>query len=48
LEEVVCALEAISGMAYGDDQDRWSAWWEGLPIEIRERCRRHADGVATA
>jgi hypothetical protein len=47
-EEVVWALEAISGMAYGDDQDRWSAWWETLPIEIRERCRRHAEGAATA
>jgi len=26
-EEIVWALEAISGMAYGDDPDRWADWW---------------------
>ena len=39
-EPVVWALEAISGVAYGDDQDRWAAWWNGLPAEIRERHRQ--------
>ena len=35
-EEVIWALEAISGMAHGNDKERWSAWWSSLPIEIRE------------
>ena len=35
-EELVWALEAISGIAHGDDQDRWWAWWNSLPTEIRE------------
>ena len=35
-EEVVWALEAISGMAYGEDHDRWVPWWSNLPSEIRE------------
>jgi hypothetical protein len=33
-EEVVWALEAISGMAYGDDKDRWATWRSDLPAEI--------------
>lgn len=37
-EEVIWALEAISGMAHGDDKERWLAWWNSLPIEIREEC----------
>jgi hypothetical protein len=40
-EELIWALEAISGMTYGDDPDRWAAWWYTLPTEIRER-RYHA------
>jgi hypothetical protein len=36
-EEVTWALEAISGKAYGDDLDRWTAWWHTIPTEIRER-----------
>jgi hypothetical protein len=39
-EEVVWALEAISGMAYGDDKDRWADWWSSLPAEIRDGLRR--------
>ncbi len=31
-EVVVWALEAISGMAYGDDADRWAAWRSSLPL----------------
>ena len=42
-EEVVWALEAISGMAYGDDQDRWTDWWNSLPTEVREGRRRHQE-----
>jgi hypothetical protein len=38
-EEIVWALESISGMVYGDDPDRWRAWWNTLPTEIRERGR---------
>jgi hypothetical protein len=38
-EEVVWALEAISGMNYGDNRDRWTAWWNSLPAAIRQqRC----------
>ena len=29
--EVVWALEAISGLALGEDVGRWEAWWAGLP-----------------
>ena len=36
-EEVTWALEAISGMAYGDDPDRWTAWFSTLSSEARER-----------
>jgi hypothetical protein len=39
-EEVVWALEAISGMAYSDDKDRWADWWSSLPAEIRNGLRR--------
>jgi hypothetical protein len=35
-EEIVWALEAISGMAWGDEQKRWKTWWEGLPPAIRD------------
>jgi len=44
-EEIVWALEAISGMTYGDDQDRWTAWWSSLPAEIRERSHRLEEQV---
>jgi hypothetical protein len=37
-EEVVWALEAISGMTYGEDQDRWTDWGKNLPVAIRDRC----------
>jgi hypothetical protein len=36
-EEIVWALEAISGLAYGDDAERWTAWWKTLPAEVREK-----------
>ena len=32
--EVVWSLEAISGHVWGDDADRWRAWWEGLPEDV--------------
>ncbi len=35
-EEVIRSLEMISGTAWGDDLDRWEAWWEGLPEDVRE------------
>jgi hypothetical protein len=34
-QETVWALEAIAGMAWGDDERRWKAWWEGLPPSVR-------------
>ena len=40
-EPVIWALEAIAGMAYGDGPDLWTAWWNGLPADIRERRRQH-------
>jgi hypothetical protein len=33
-EQVIWALEAISGMSYGDDVARWTAWSHDLPVEI--------------
>jgi hypothetical protein len=42
-EEVVWALEAISGMAYGDDKDGWAAWRSDLPAEIDDELRRLED-----
>lgn len=32
-EEVVSALESISGLALGDDRERWEEWWNALPAE---------------
>ncbi len=47
-EEVVWALEAISGQVYGEDQDRWADWWGHLPAEIREARRQHEKEALTA
>ena len=44
--EVTWALESISGMVYGDDPDRWTAWWNALPEEIRQRSCQSNDGSA--
>ncbi len=41
-EEVVWALEAIAGVSYGDDVERWAAWWQSLPAEITQ-ARRQGD-----
>ncbi len=43
-EEVVWALAMVSGMALGEDPDRWQAWWEELPIALREP---QPDGLET-
>jgi hypothetical protein len=32
-EEVVWALGMASGMAWGDEPDRWQAWWDDLPTD---------------
>jgi hypothetical protein len=34
-EEVVWALESISGLALGDDPEAWNSWWHGLPEPVR-------------
>jgi hypothetical protein len=34
-EEVVWALESISGLTLGDDPDAWEPWWNALPAEVR-------------
>src|SRR5262249_14307479 len=31
-EEIVWSLEMISGRVWGDDSDRWQAWWDDLPM----------------
>ena len=31
-EEIVWALEAISGVTWGDDPDRWRTWWDELVV----------------
>jgi hypothetical protein len=46
-EEAIWALEVISGMSYGDDKDRWAAWWSSLPIEIRDAHRRLPEETGT-
>ncbi len=45
-EEVVWALEAISGMAYGADRNRWTAWWNSLPGEVRDGRRQSEEEAA--
>jgi predicted RNA-binding Zn-ribbon protein involved in translation (DUF1610 family) len=35
-EEIVWALEAISGVSYGDDVARWTSWWQSLPAGIAQ------------
>jgi hypothetical protein len=32
-EEIVWALEAISGLALGDDIQQCAAWWQSLPAQ---------------
>jgi hypothetical protein len=39
-EELVWALEAISGMRFGDDADAWAAWWDTVPEAAK--CMTHA------
>jgi hypothetical protein len=34
-EDLVWALEAISGLMLGNNADAWKTWWEGLPVEAR-------------
>ncbi len=35
-EDVVWALGMVSGLSWGDDADRWQAWWNDLPLEWDE------------
>jgi hypothetical protein len=35
-EEIIRALESISGQVVGGDPNRWKAWWSNVPAEIRE------------
>jgi hypothetical protein len=39
--EIVWSLEAISGQTYGDDPDRWAAWWQSLPAGAVETTVAH-------
>ena len=34
-DELIAALCLASGMAWGDDPDRWQTWWEDLPPRAR-------------
>jgi hypothetical protein len=43
-EEIVWALSMISGMAWGDDPDRWQAWLDDLPMTWMEP---QPDGLET-
>jgi hypothetical protein len=38
--EIVWSLEAISGIARGDDIDRWRGWWSSLPPHVQEGNQR--------
>jgi hypothetical protein len=35
-QEILWALEAISGLTLGDDPDRWSSWWSEPPLSARQ------------
>jgi hypothetical protein len=43
-EEILSALSMISGMAWGDDPDRWQAWLDDLPMTWMEP---QPDGLET-
>ena len=34
--EVLWALTQVSGMAWGDEPDRWQAWWDDLPMTLKD------------
>jgi predicted RNA-binding Zn-ribbon protein involved in translation (DUF1610 family) len=36
-EEIVWALRMVSGMAWGDEPERWRTWWDDLPQVWDER-----------
>jgi len=38
-EELVWALESISGLAKGEDPEAWTAWWESVPEQARYHSR---------
>ena len=42
-EEIVWSLEMISGMAWDDDLDRWSAWWDGFPMTVQDGQGHQSD-----
>lgn len=35
-EEIIWALRMASGLAWGDEPERWQAWWDDLPMEWKE------------
>jgi hypothetical protein len=38
-EEIIWALEDVSGLALGDDPEGWCTWWNSLPEAIRAADR---------
>lgn len=46
-EEVVWALCMLSGMAWGDDPDRWQGWWESLPMTGMEPLSEDLETVGS-
>lgn len=44
-EEIIWSLRPASGMAWGDESDRWRAWYDGLPDDCREASELTGGGL---
>ena len=38
-DEIIWSLSSVSGMAWGDEPDRWQAWLDGLPSSMAASSR---------
>lgn len=47
-EEIVWALEAISGHAWGNDSDRWLGWWEEIGGGTESRLRGESEAIPSS
>jgi len=46
-EELVWALESISGLTLGDNPDPWATWWEAVPEHAKRVSGSTESGMAT-
>ncbi len=50
-EEIIGSLRVVSGLSWGDEPERWQAWWNDLPAsreEPSERADRKSDELEVA